>query len=89
MAGPNPGKLRKEERMKNIDNMCKSFFEAGHKKGLMCGIAYAAGILNKFYDDQSAKFIIKESGIKSKKELREAGCDNFDLDNLGNLLPEK
>jgi hypothetical protein len=58
------------------------------KDGLICGIAYAAGILNAYYDFQSAKFILHESGIKSKKELREAGCEEFDIDNIDDLLPE-
>jgi hypothetical protein len=59
------------------------------KDGLTCGIAYSIGILNHYSDQQSAEFILKESGIKSKSELRAAGCEQFDIDNIGDLLPEE
>jgi hypothetical protein len=59
------------------------------KDGLTCGIAYSAGILNRYTDQQSAEFILNESGIKSKSELRAAGCEQFDIDNIGDLLPEE
>jgi hypothetical protein len=58
------------------------------KDGLTCGIAYTVGILRRFHDSQSAKFIINESGLKSIAELRAAGCDQLDIDNIGDLLPE-
>ena len=59
------------------------------KNRLTCGIAYAAGILNQYQSLQAAEFILKESGMKSIKELRDAGCEEFDIQNIGDLLPEE
>jgi hypothetical protein len=59
------------------------------KDGLTCGIAYSAGILNHCHSTQAAGFILNESGIKSITELTAAGCDQFDIDNIGDLLPDE
>ncbi|MDR3138445.1 MAG: hypothetical protein LBT95_02100 [Treponema sp.] len=58
------------------------------KDGLTCGIAYSAGILNRYHSTQAAEFILAQAGIKSIAELKAAGCDQFDIDNIGDLLPE-
>jgi hypothetical protein len=52
-------------------------------------IAYSIGLLNTNFHEGATKFLLEESGIKSKKELKDAGCDQIDIDNIGNLLPEK
>jgi hypothetical protein len=67
----------------------KKAITKARKDGLTCGIVYTAGILNRFYDQQSAEFILKESSTKSKKELRDAECEEYDIDNIGDLLPEE
>jgi hypothetical protein len=59
------------------------------KDGLTCGIACSAGILNNYYSSTAAQFVLDESGIKSIAELRDAGCEQFDIDNIGDLLPEE
>jgi hypothetical protein len=59
------------------------------RNGLTRGIAYAAGILNQYHSVQAAEFVLKESGIKSKSELRSAGCEEFDIENIGDILPEE
>jgi hypothetical protein len=59
------------------------------KDRLICGIAYTAGILNRYFDDQSATFLLKEAGIESIQELRDSGCDSTDIENLTGLLPER
>jgi hypothetical protein len=59
---------------------------AQKKDGLICGIAYSIGLLNTNFHEGAAEFLLKESGIKSKKELRAAGCDQMDINNIGKLL---
>jgi hypothetical protein len=59
------------------------------KNGLMCGIAYSIGLLNANFHEGAAELLLEESGIKSKRELRDAGCEEFDIENIGDLLPEK
>jgi hypothetical protein len=71
------------------DQAADSALAAQKKDGLICGIAYSIGLLNTNFHEGAAEFLLKESGIKSKKELKAAGCDQFDIDNIGKLLPEK
>jgi hypothetical protein len=60
-----------------------------NKDGLTCGIAYSIGLLNKYYGKGAAEFLLNESGLKSITELKAAGCEQFDIDNIGDLLPEE
>jgi hypothetical protein len=59
------------------------------KNGLTCGIAYSIGLLNTNFNEGAAELLLKESGIKSITELKAAGCEQFDIDNIGDLLPEE
>jgi hypothetical protein len=74
-------KIAKKENEKAITNKV-------WKNGLTCGIAYSIGLLKTNYHEGAAECLLKESGIKSKSELRAAGCEQFDIDNIGDLLPE-
>lgn len=48
------------------------------------GIIYCAGLMRRYYDEQAAEFILKESGNSgiTKQELLDGGVDQFDIDNL-------
>lgn len=58
--------------------------------GFTTGIAWSAGWINKYGGGpQDAIQLLSLAGIKDKKELREAGVDEFDLECIGDLLPEE
>lgn len=57
------------------------------ENGLTAGIALAVGLMHKH--GMNAQNILSECGIADKKELRDAGVEQFDLDNIGDLLPEE
>lgn len=88
------GRVRKLLALSKSDNeneaiaALEKVIERTGKNGLTCGIAYAAGILNRYHGRQAAQFVLKESGMKSLQELRDAGCEEFDIENIGDLLPE-
>jgi hypothetical protein len=62
------------------------------KDGLTCGIAYSVGFLRRYgvlaCESQYSKFLLDQSGVKSKSELRAAGCKELDIESIGDLLPE-
>jgi hypothetical protein len=103
MEGQNPKQLRKEKYMTVTERATQRFIKlweaankaadsalmAQKKDGLICGIAYSIGLLNTNYYECAAECLLNESGIKSKSELRAAGCDQLDINNIGNLLPEE
>ena len=67
----------------------KNDYEKGCSDGLTCGIALAAGIIYQYHgEDTIAKELLRSAGIHDKKELIEAGVDQVDLDNIGDLLPD-
>lgn len=85
----------------NIKNLGYYLIRATHKKkdrifkrgieiGMTRGIAWAIGFVNsEYYKDTIASSMARAAGIISKKELREADVDEYDLIQIGNVIPEE
>jgi len=66
------------------------FFLFGVKIGMIRGIAWAMGFVGgDTYDKPTiAADMARTAGIHNKKELREAGVDEYDIAQIGEVLPE-
>jgi len=67
----------------------KKFYRVGTKDGLTRGIALSIGFLEGAHGLTSiAEDLARNTGIRDKKELIEAGVDQYDLDQIGDVLPD-
>jgi len=64
--------------------------EEAMKYGMTRGIAWAIGFIGGDAHDMPtlAADMAKNAGIHDREELREAGVDEFDLAQIGDILPE-
>lgn len=69
----------------------ESVREDGIKIGMTRGIAWAMGFVGgSAYDLPTiAADMARNAGIRDKKELREAGVDDYDLEEIGDIIPDE
>lgn len=69
----------------------KEDIEKALADGITRGIAWSMGFIGgKSHDMPTvAKDMANNAGIKSIQELVDAGVDQFDIDQIGDILPDK
>lgn len=67
----------------------REIVEAEKKDSFTQGVAWAIGFLSGAHgEDSIARDMANNAGIHSKDELRAAHVDQWDLDQIGNAIPE-
>jgi hypothetical protein len=81
----------REKALSVINKREAGIREEAIAEGLTRGIAWAMGFVGGTAHDEPdlARDMARNAGIRDKKELRAAGVDQFDLDQIGDILPEE
>lgn len=89
-AGNGEFKISDQKAVEMLANYRASILDGGIKKGMTRGIAWAMGFIGGSAHAMPtiAADMARNAGIRDIKELREAGVDDFDIEQIGDILPE-